>query len=861
MTPTALAFALSLLWPQPRQAEAVPPTALHLPLRVEAPAELEAPAALLRRELTRLFGDEAVGDGATPIRLGLDSEALPHPEEYTVEPDAGAILLRAHDPQGAFWAVHTLVTLLGQARRTRDGWSADLPRLRDWPASTDRAFMIQGAWSSSPDDFKRAFEVQARMHLKSVAIEFGPQVVLDFDPSIAVRGRFSKAEAKELVQYARSLGLQPIGYLNLLGHLDRGYQKAPYTDHGGIDIRNDETYDQFVYPILSEMLDVYGDIEYFHAGMDEAWELFTWLSQQGEDVTSLIARHIQRVDEFLKARGVKLVIWHDMLIAKDLADQLGAPVGPANGGPPQNTAAALGQIPKDVILDYWFYTPHPNYPVVEYFRDLGFTVWASPWQTPFSFVRYAQARDVPTMGTLWTGPPGCFSSPTYSPVTALYAQAAWSPAAAPDDVSPEPALRADAQRATNDVLWHRPTMTFPGHAALLLTPEGPTRIDWPPADNVEQHEGVPLATGQPVMLDPLPEVHKPLQDASEAATVVLPSGPLTLDGVNTRRQTNQLILYAAPQTTTGTNVYGVEVPISAGGIVQEVIGSGHGDASIPPGGFVLSVHLGDNPVKGRRVQGLLPGQHVAVLEADGQWLAGYAPTQLEAELPGGQVLLIDATDTARETGKLVLYHPGYDDGRAGTNEFGVEVAVAGGKVTTVETGQGNLAIPADGYVLSAHRGETDEATTALAGLKAGDAIRLLVHKGGEPQDLEQALAERRRVYPVDAPCRTLFLAAATGESTAVDSPLGAWVVRYADGTSERIPIRYGREALPAEGATLPARLDDPVWMVQSPAGRCLVREWANPHTGKTIDNLTFEPGEAVLEVGLNLVGVTAAVDG
>ena len=74
--------------------------------------------------------------------------------------------------------------------------------------------------------------------------------MLDFDPSIATGGRFTKAQAREIIDYGRSLGLKPIGYLNLLGHLDRAYQKAPYTQHGGIDIRSDEAYEKFVYPIL-----------------------------------------------------------------------------------------------------------------------------------------------------------------------------------------------------------------------------------------------------------------------------------------------------------------------------------------------------------------------------------------------------------------------------------------------------------------------------------------------------------------------------------------------------------------------------------------------------------------------------------
>ena len=457
-----LALALAVLWPQPRQVEVVPDTHLSLPIEIVAPPELAAPATLLRRELTGLFGPAAVGDkGATTIRLALDPGEMVQPEEYAVGPTTGGVLLRAHDVQGAFWAVHTLAARSGQSRRVADGYQVTIPKLHDWPDAPFRSLMIQGPWTPNAEDLKRNLELLARQHVTYFALEFGPQVVLDFDPKIAEGGRFTKAQAREIIDHGRRLGLKPIAYLELLGHLERAYKKEPYTHEGGINIRSDAAYEKFVYPILTEMLDVYGPVEYFHCGMDEAVELFSWLSKEGYDVADLLTRHIERIDRFLKARGVKMVIWHDMLTAPSLAKELDAPAGPANGGPPQNTAPALTKIPKDVVLNYWFYEPLAQYPGLDYLRRKGFAVWASPWQTPFSFGRYARARNVPTMGTLWTGPPGCFGSATYSPVTAFYAQAAWNAAAAPNVIMPEPSLRTAAQRATNAVLWRRRSLDFP----------------------------------------------------------------------------------------------------------------------------------------------------------------------------------------------------------------------------------------------------------------------------------------------------------------------------------------------------------------------------------------------------------------
>jgi hypothetical protein len=849
----SLTEVVSLLWPRPREVRPGAELRMRAPIHITAPAELAAPVALMAREVGTLLGTSkgGAGIGAT-IYFVLSPHDLTRPEEYAIEPVTDGVLLRAHDTQGAFWAVHTLATLLGQARRVGDHYEVTVPAIRDWPETQFRAFMIEGAWAHSLDDYKRTLELLARQHITYFALEFGPQVVLGFDPTIAEGGRFTKAQAREVIEYGRSLGLKPIGYLNLLGHLDRSYQKAPYTQHGGIDVRSDEAYDEFVYPILSEMLEVYGPVEYFHCGMDEAWELFTWLSAEGYDVPALLARHIERVNTFLKARGVRLVIWHDMLISPDLERQLGAPVGPANGGPPQNTAAALSKIPKDVILDYWFYDPQPVYPALDYLQAQGFTVWASPWQRPFSLVRYASARQAPTVGTLWFDPPGCFASPAFSPVIAFYAQAVWNAAAAPSVVRPEPELAADAQQATSAVLWRRRSLRFPSETALLLSPSGPTRQ--PVETAPRQFFGVPLATNQLVVIEPLPDVSKPLTEPTAAASVRLPGGvTLALDGVNTDRGEDQLILYGAPQGKTGTNVYGAEAMVGADGVALEV-SDGVGDHAIPPGGFVLSAHGG----KVGQVLSLRPGDRVAVLDAQGQWIGGDEPVRLWVELPGGRTLPVNGEDASRGANQLVLYHPSYGGGSTQTNEYGVEVIVRARKVEAVRDGVGNSPIPADGYVLSAHQDAEGVRDGTLRALHPGDSVQLLLEKGGSRQSLDRALAERSKRFPVGARVAALYLAINTNRRSSPDTLLGEWLVQYTNGATERIVCRYGREVLSAEGTSLPARLDDPVWLIERGALRSLVREWPNPHPELEVREPLFVPTLALLEVGGRVVAVTAA---
>jgi len=767
MMSLTLPLLLFAFWPQPRQIEQKADFLLRLPVRIEISPELQKPAQLLRRELARLFGLEATeAQGKTVLQMKLAPDALSRPEEYMLETSGEGISLQAHDGQGAFWAVHSLIQLLGSeaVRRLPAGYMMPGVRLHDWPESSFRAFLIQGPWSGTPEELKRNLDLLARMKIRYFALEFGPRIILDCDPSIAEGLKLTKAQAKEVIDYGRSIGLEPIGYLNMLGHLDRAYKKPPHTDHGGIMIQNEESYQRFVYPILSEMLEVYGPVEYFHCGMDEAWDLFAWLSQQGLDSASLLAEHIRRVNDFFKAHKVKLAIWHDMFLAPDLEKELKAPVGPANGGPPRNTASALAKIPKEVILDYWFYDPLKSYPALDYLKARGFQVWASPWQTPFSLVRYAQARQVPTLGTLWTGPPDCFYSHTYNPVTAFYAQAAWNPAKAPSDVHPEPMLSSDAKKATREELWGRRTLTFPTARALLLAPNHPgkaVRLSWP-RQAKEQYYGVPFDFSDPTLFAPLPGHSRALEKSSEAAYALLPGGEkLRIDGVNTGRGEDQMILYAAPQAAAGTNIYGVEVSVSSAGKVLEVTDYGSGNMPVPSGGFVLSAHLGPTGEKGQRLLKLRPGDPVAILDQQENWLGGY---------------------------RSVLAEMSKDK---------------------------------QGRLLARHSWKT----------------------------------------PIRTRCSTIYLVSATEHGLSPGVILGSYIVRYADGSSQKVPVQYAEQALSVESPDLPHTFASSVWLIERTASpqRCLVYEWQNPKPEALIETLEFEPAPASLEAGFSVLAVTCAI--
>lgn len=857
------------VFPPPRQISILPQKRLlQLPFRISAPATLKRPTNLLSNELKNLFGANAVSPkGKTLITLNIDLRSLKREEEYTIEINSREIKLSSHDEQGAFWAVHSLLQILSNSLAlTPNGWLVQEMKIRDYPEDNFRAFMIQGAWTSNIEEFKRMIKLIASLKIRYVAVEFGPQVVLDFDPSIARGARFSKKEAKAVIDYARSLGLEPIGYLNMLGHLERAYEKSPYTDHGGIMIQNEEVYDKFVFSILSEMLEIYGPIKWFHCGMDEAGELCSWLSSQGYDSAQLLARHISKINDFLKQRGIRMIIWHDMLFSPDLAKEIGAPIGPANGGPPHNTYRALDFIPKDVILDYWFYEPLDSYPALDWLQKKGFEVWASPWQTPFSFARYARDRKAPTLGTIWADPPHCYTMRSLAPVPALYAWATWNPQTAPEGTIPERDISQKALNITERLYWGRKRLTYPSKALLIRPAENkivslslPKDID----KATEQHYGIPFDFGAPFLIPPWKGKEKLLENPERVKFVLLPRGiKLKIDGINRGRGEEELILYTAPFTSTGTNIYGVEVAVSSEGEVMDVSDYGVGDMPIPPQGFVLSAHLGPKSDKANALRELRRGDKIAILDEEGNLIGGFTRITIAAELPSGRRLPIDGIDKERGEDELILYTPGYNkEMRTKTNQWGIEVVAVEGKVIEVRDWVGDSRIPQDGFVISAHYGPSSSKAKALAELKVGDSLRLVLSSDEGDVSYEEVIKRGRWEMEMYKKCLALFLVTWSELCGRLDELLGKFVVEYTDGTEEIIPIRYGKEALQLQGFDLPYP-EKMSWLIWrgGEVQRFLVREWENPKPDVSIARLSFIPTLRGIELGIGIAGITVGLD-
>lgn len=133
------------------------------------------------------------------------------------------------------------------------------------------------------------------------------------------------------------------------------------------------------------------------------------------------------------------------------------------------------------------------------------------------------------------------------------------------------------------------------------------------------------------------------------------------------------------------------------------IGEKNARSMLPLGGGVAVTFAGEQV---RAAEGLQIGQEVETVLLDTSAL----PEQFVRI--GDAVFAIDKIDMVRSPeGVTVLYTPTYGES-TGANQYGLEIAIADGKVTDVKRDLGNMAIPENGYVLSIHKDSENYAPAA-----------------------------------------------------------------------------------------------------------------------------------------------------
>ncbi len=201
---------------------------------------------------------------------------------------------------------------------------------------------------------KKFFALLAKMGYTSVQLYTEDTYEVSGEPYFGyLRGRYTKAELKELDASAAEYGLELIPCIQTLAHLGgitRWREYAPCTDTGNILLVGEER----TYTLIENMFKTCAECftsRRINIGMDEAHMvgLGKYLDKHGyRDRFSILSEHLQRVAAIAQKYGFRPMMWSDMFFR--LANE--GEYYCKNDRIPQSV---IDLVPRNVELIYWDY--------------------------------------------------------------------------------------------------------------------------------------------------------------------------------------------------------------------------------------------------------------------------------------------------------------------------------------------------------------------------------------------------------------------------------------------------------------------------------------------------------------------------
>lgn len=338
------------------------------------------------------------GNQAT-LALGLDQAAPP--ASYVVDVTEKGVLLQGADRLSLLYACETFVQM------ARNG-AIPLGRVFDQPYKPLRGFHIGLPPRESFGFFRSLLRyVLLPLRYNTLFIEFAGGMRFQRHPEIsdawqqanqaAKKGEIppfphgemvaggellEQEEVRELVDYAKSFGFAVIPEVQSLSHVQyityahpeiaeiaesehrekredtRAADQPPSAFYAHSYCPSHEQSYMIICDIIDEIVDVVRPEQYVHMGHDEIYQMAICPRCAGQDPADLYVRHVKRLYEYLRQKGLGMMIWSDMLHATER----------------YLTHPAVTRLPRDIVmLDFiWYF--HTDLDMEDHLLPHGYEV-------------------------------------------------------------------------------------------------------------------------------------------------------------------------------------------------------------------------------------------------------------------------------------------------------------------------------------------------------------------------------------------------------------------------------------------------------------------------------------------------------
>lgn len=206
----------------------------------------------------------------------------------------------------------------------------------------------------------------------AVLVEWEDMFSWTIDERFQSETAYSAKQIKKFHQVAKTKGFEIIPLIQCLGHLETFLKFDDYSCLREVENKTDcinplaDGAAELISKIIDDVLSLSGDIKYFHLGGDEAWTFGThpdtkdFIEKYGK--AELYIQHVQLFLDKLNSKGIRPILWHDMLIDWD--------------------AEALKKFSHKTDICIWGYgetpsetTSHYQMKYIEQFLKAGFCLW------------------------------------------------------------------------------------------------------------------------------------------------------------------------------------------------------------------------------------------------------------------------------------------------------------------------------------------------------------------------------------------------------------------------------------------------------------------------------------------------------
>jgi len=219
----------------------------------------------------------------------------------------------------------------------------------------------------------RLLDIFAAARYNAVLVEWEDMFPWTVDERFRNETAYTRSEVERFHTAAAGLGIEIIPLVQCLGHMETplntpGYEHLRELPHRA-DVLNPLAPGarELVEKMVDDVLALNPNVRYFHLGGDEAWSFGShpdtkaWLEQHSRG--ELYLHHVEPIIDKLSARGIRTMLWHDMMCHWD--------------------ADALRRLGAKADLVVWGYSGRPGVPgdphygreVIERFHENGITMW------------------------------------------------------------------------------------------------------------------------------------------------------------------------------------------------------------------------------------------------------------------------------------------------------------------------------------------------------------------------------------------------------------------------------------------------------------------------------------------------------